>query len=100
VFYGDVCVGTIARRAGVPTHVDQRGVALRIFYPGMEPGQDRNGIARDVDHARRFRSGMAEAPADAAGSQLPEMARPARSDGAELCDVGARRGLPLQRRVR
>jgi hypothetical protein len=23
VFYGDVCVGTIARRAGVPTHVDQ-----------------------------------------------------------------------------
>ena len=44
VYYGDVHVGTISRRAGVPVHADQWGWACG-FYPGLEPGQHRDGTA-------------------------------------------------------
>ena len=51
VFYGDVCVGTIARRTGCPVDVDQWEWGCG-FYPGMGPGQDRSGTAADFDDAR------------------------------------------------
>jgi hypothetical protein len=38
VFYGDIPVGTIAERAGVPANLDQWGWACG-FYPGVEPRQ-------------------------------------------------------------
>jgi len=50
-FYGDVQVGTIARRAGVPVDVDQWEWGCG-FYPGMEPGQSLNGTAAYFGQAR------------------------------------------------
>jgi hypothetical protein len=51
VYYGDGQVGTIARRAGCPPHVEQWEWRCG-FYPGMGPGQDRNGTSADFDQAR------------------------------------------------
>jgi hypothetical protein len=51
VYYGDVRVGTIARRAGCPVDVDQWEWRCG-FYPGIEPGGHRDGTARDFDQAR------------------------------------------------
>lgn len=51
VYYGDVPVGTIGERAGVPVDVDQWQWTCG-FYPGLEPGQHRHGIARTFAEAR------------------------------------------------
>jgi hypothetical protein len=51
VYYGDVHVGTIAIRPGVPFDVDQWEWTCG-FYPGCEPGQRSNGSAVDFEHAR------------------------------------------------
>jgi hypothetical protein len=51
VFYGDVQVGTIARRTGCPVDVDQWQWSCG-FYPGMDPGADRTGTAVDFEVAR------------------------------------------------
>jgi hypothetical protein len=37
IYYGDVCIGTIARRTGCPVDVDQWKWGCD-FYPGTEPG--------------------------------------------------------------
>ena len=51
VYYGDVRIGAIGRRAGVPVDVDQWGWSLG-FYPGVDPGQHRSGSAATFDQAR------------------------------------------------
>jgi hypothetical protein len=51
VYYGDVQIGTIARRAGCPVDVDQWESGCG-FYPGMEPGQHQAGTAADFARAR------------------------------------------------
>jgi hypothetical protein len=51
IYYGDVCVGTIARRTGCPVDVDQWEWGCGV-YPGTEPGQGESGTAVDFDHAR------------------------------------------------
>jgi hypothetical protein len=51
VYYGDVHVGTIARRTGCPVDVDQWEWRCG-FYPGIEPGGHQDGTAVDSDHAR------------------------------------------------
>ena len=51
VYYGDVCVGTIGERAGVPIDVDQWKWSCG-FYPGLHPGQHRYGTAASFDAAR------------------------------------------------
>jgi hypothetical protein len=51
VYYGDVEIGTIARRTGCPVDVDQWQWGCG-FYPGMDPGQGESGTAVDFDHAR------------------------------------------------
>jgi hypothetical protein len=51
VYYGDVRVGWIGQRAGVPIDVDQWGWSLG-FYPGLEPGQHRDGSAQTFELAR------------------------------------------------
>jgi hypothetical protein len=51
VFYGDVCVGVIARRTGCPVDVDQWEWGCG-FYPGLEAGQHRSGSAATFDQAR------------------------------------------------
>jgi hypothetical protein len=44
VFYGDVRVGSIGERAGVPIDVDQWGWTCG-FYPGVHPGDHQYGSA-------------------------------------------------------
>jgi hypothetical protein len=51
IYYDDVGIGTIGKRAGVPIDVDQWGWSLG-FYPGLEPGQRRSGSASTFDQAR------------------------------------------------
>ena len=52
VYFGDVQVGHIGRRAGVPPDADQWGWSCG-FYPGCDPGEHRNGSAPDFFTARR-----------------------------------------------
>ncbi len=51
VYYGDVQVGHIGRRAGVPVTAPQWSWSCG-FYPGMEPGMHRTGIAEGFEAAR------------------------------------------------
>jgi hypothetical protein len=51
VYYGDVHVGTIASRAGVPVDVDQWAWSCG-FYPAMGPGQHQDGTAETFEAAR------------------------------------------------
>jgi hypothetical protein len=50
VFYGDVCVGTIGRRAGVPIDVDQWEWAAAST--GTEPGEGSGGTGATFEDAR------------------------------------------------
>jgi hypothetical protein len=51
VYYGDVHVGTIAVRTGIPHHEDPWGWICG-FYPGSEPGEYLDGTAATFDQAR------------------------------------------------
>lgn len=51
VYYGDVNVGTIAVRPGVPVDVDQWGWQCG-FYPCSHHGRSEDGTAETFDHAR------------------------------------------------
>ncbi|SHH22592.1 hypothetical protein [Bradyrhizobium erythrophlei] len=51
VYYGDVHVGTIAIRAGVPVDVDQWGWDCG-FYPPSHHGRQTNGTAETFEQAR------------------------------------------------
>jgi hypothetical protein len=50
--FGDVHIGTIGKRAGVPHDVQQWGWSCG-FYPGCEPGQHTNGAADTFEAARK-----------------------------------------------
>jgi hypothetical protein len=51
IFYGDICVGTIGRRAGVPNDVDQWEWGCG-FYPGTDPGEGFSGTGATFEAAR------------------------------------------------
>jgi hypothetical protein len=51
VYYGDVRVGTIAIRTGIPPDEDPWGWACG-FYPGSHPGECTDGAAATLDQAR------------------------------------------------
>ena len=51
VYFGDVHVGTIGERAGVPVDVDQWKWSCG-FYPGLHPGQHRYGTRATFEAAR------------------------------------------------
>ena len=51
IYYGDVHVGTIARRVGIPPSGRAWGWICG-FYPGSEPGEFRDGTAATFDQAR------------------------------------------------
>jgi hypothetical protein len=51
VFYGDVRVGTIAIRSGIP-HDEDPWEWNCGFYPGSHPGEHRSGTAATFDEAR------------------------------------------------
>ncbi|SHG21914.1 hypothetical protein [Bradyrhizobium erythrophlei] len=52
VYYGDVHVGTIAIRAGIPHDEDPWGWSCG-FYPGSHPREHTNGSAPTFDEAHR-----------------------------------------------
>jgi hypothetical protein len=52
IYYGDVDVGWIGIRAGVPIDVDQWGWRCG-FYPDVEPKGHQDGTARSFKAARR-----------------------------------------------
>jgi HEPN domain len=70
VYFGDVHVGTIARRVGQP-HDQDPWQWLCGFYPGSDPGEQRGGTAVSFDQARADfevewrRFSVRRAPADA-----------------------------------
>jgi hypothetical protein len=51
VYYGDVHIGMMGQRAGVPVDVDQWQWSCG-FYPGLHPGQHRYGTAATFEEAR------------------------------------------------
>ena len=51
VYYGDVRVGTIAKRVGIPFDEDPWGWACG-FYPGCHPREQTHGTAATFDQAR------------------------------------------------
>jgi hypothetical protein len=51
VYYGDVRVGTIAKRIGIPPGEDPWGSACG-FYPGCHPREQAHGTAATFDQAR------------------------------------------------
>lgn len=51
IYFGDVQVGRISRRAGVPAAAPQWGWSCG-FYPGMKPGDQQSGVAETFDEAR------------------------------------------------
>jgi len=51
IHYGDVQVGMIGRRAGVPAEADQWGWAVG-FYPASRRGVRASGTAKSFDAAR------------------------------------------------
>jgi hypothetical protein len=51
VYYGDVHIGAISRRVGVPVDVDQWSWILG-FYPGTDADQYRDGTAATFEEAR------------------------------------------------
>ena len=53
VFYGDVHVGTIARRDGQPNAIE--GWQWHCgFYPGSNPGEQCGGTAKTFEQAREY----------------------------------------------
>jgi hypothetical protein len=51
VYYDDINVGFIGERSGVPVDVVRWAWSCG-FYPGLDPGQHRNGTAETFDLAR------------------------------------------------
>jgi hypothetical protein len=82
VYYGDVRVGTIGMRAGVPVDADQWALRLLSGH-GQSPtskrhGQHVQGSARDIS------KGVAAAFADVNRSQFSGLARSARFHDLEI----------------
>jgi hypothetical protein len=51
IYYGDVRIGHIGKRAGVPLHVDQWGWTCG-FYPGCDPGEQVHGSSAGFEEAK------------------------------------------------
>jgi hypothetical protein len=51
IYFGDVHVGTVAIRSGIPPDEDPWGWSCG-FYPGSHPGECTSGTAETFDQAR------------------------------------------------
>lgn len=51
VYFGDVRVGHIGKRTGVPTHAPQWGWSCG-FFPGCDPGQQTHGTGETFEEAK------------------------------------------------
>ncbi|MGR4927249.1 hypothetical protein ACIPUD_10630 [Bradyrhizobium sp. CAR08] len=52
VYFGDVHIGHIGERAGVPKDIDQQWDWSLSFYPGAGAGQDKGGIGVSFEECR------------------------------------------------
>jgi hypothetical protein len=64
IFYGDVCVGTIAKRIGIPRDQALWGWSCG-FYPGSFPAIMRPALAQPLTRRAPLRGGMGPVPAEA-----------------------------------
>jgi hypothetical protein len=95
VYFGDVRVGTIAKRIGVPFAEDPWGWACG-FYPGCHPREQTHGAAATFDHARAdFEEAWGGGSFKPNRGRLPGMVRPAGLNGTETRDVGGRREIAV-----
>jgi hypothetical protein len=89
VYYGDVRIGWIGQRAGVPVDVDQWGWSYG-FYPGLHPWQHRSGSAPTFDQVRAdfevaWATLLTEIPAGAFDEYRPDREiRVVRANGEKL----------------
>jgi hypothetical protein len=96
IYFTDVRTGTIGARAGVPIHADQWGWSIG-FYPGMEPGTWRSGIAATFEAAREaFEAAWSELRLTIPDSAFAE-SRPDRNRRARRWRQGACGELPAPR---
>jgi hypothetical protein len=93
VYYGDVHVGTIAPRTGVPHDEDPWGWSCGFASRGMHQRIGRNFRPG----ARRLRSRMARVSVEADESRFSGVARRAGLDRAQICHVAAGERLPSQK---
>lgn len=96
VYYGDVRVGSIGERAGVSVSADQWSWSCG-FYPGLEPGQHRQGTAKSFVEARAgFQADWDRLLPDISDSAFDEY-REDRAFRAEIRAIHARGGkLPTE----
>src|SRR3981189_162848 len=84
IYYGDVRVGTIAKRVGNPFDTDPWQWSCG-FYPGSHPGEHQDGTAATFDEARRrFRASMDLVSVETYRSRFPGVARSTGMDGREI----------------
>src|SRR3982074_687983 len=87
IFYGDVQVGTIGTRAGVPVDVDQWGWSCG-FYPRSHRQEHHEGTAETFEQgAGRLRSHVARLPARLHRGGLHRVSTAASMDVLEVCNV-------------
>jgi hypothetical protein len=87
VYYGDVHLGTIASRAGVPVDVDQWGWDCG-FYPRSHDGLYVQGPAETFEQARAdFEAAWNEYLPKCSQADFDQYAI-GRLDRVEICDVG------------
>jgi hypothetical protein len=94
VYYGDVRVGTIAIRTGIPPHEDPWGWN-RGFYPGSHPRECTDGTAETFDQARADFEAAWRVSVEPNRSRFSGVARRAGLDRAQICDVASRRATAV-----
>ncbi|WP_051677780.1 hypothetical protein [Bradyrhizobium sp. URHD0069] len=95
IHFGDVHVGSIARAVGTPGAAE-RWAWFCGFYPGSNPGEQRGGTAATFDQAHAdFEKAWMVVFGETHRGRLSVMARSARLDGTEICNVGAGRTAPV-----
>jgi hypothetical protein len=88
IFSGDVHVGTIAVRAGVPVDEDQWGWSCG-FYPTSHRDLEEDGTASTFEQARfEFEVAWRRLLSKVDRDRFPGMARRARLDRAEIRALG------------
>ena len=94
IYFGDVRVGTIARRVGNPFDTDPWEWDCG-FYPGSHPGEHRNDTAATFDEARADFERAWAVFLSKRTEPISKSARQSRLDRAEIRDAENRREVSL-----
>jgi hypothetical protein len=95
VYCGDVRVGTIALRTGMPPGEDPWSWACG-FYPGSHPRECTDGTADTFDEARADFEGAWHVSIAADRGRLSGLARCPGLDRAQICTLGCRQEAARQ----